>query len=226
MGGKNLLKESKAYYDDNFYYEIFSKAEDSRCEIANYFTNVINGGVVLDAGCGTGKYTKLLENISDKYIGIDLSGKQLDVAIKKSEKETTEFIKANLANIPLKNNSVDVIICTWVLGTIIDLEERKKCIDEFRRVLKKDGRIILVENACGGEFEWIRERLNDNRTNDYNKWLLKMGFKEKKKFSSYFLFESTEVARKCFEIIYGQEKAKKINREIIGHEILIFELKT
>lgn len=226
MDGKNLLKESRAYYGDNFYYEIFSKAEDNRCEVANYFTNIIAGGIVLDAGCGTGKYTKLLENISDKYIGIDLSSKQLGVAIKKSEKDTTEFIKANLANIPLEDNSVDVIVCTWVLGTITNLEERKKCIDEFRRVLKIGGRIILVENACGGEFEWIRDRLNDNRTNDYNKWLVEMGFEEKEKFISYFLFESTEVARKCFEVIYGEEKAKRVNREIIRHEILIFELKT
>ena len=33
---KNLLKDSKAYYENNDYYEIFSKAEDGEGKVAAY----------------------------------------------------------------------------------------------------------------------------------------------------------------------------------------------
>ena len=40
---KNLLKDSKAYYEDNDYYEIFSVAEDAEHKVAEYLNNISNG---------------------------------------------------------------------------------------------------------------------------------------------------------------------------------------
>lgn len=169
---KNLMKESQAYYQDNDYYEMFSIAEDYPNKIKMYFKNNIKGDTILDAGCGTGKFTKTLEELSKKYIGVDLSNNQLTKAKSKSIKPNSEFIQANLANIPLKDNSVDIIVSTWVLGTIKDLEERNKCIQELKRVLKPNGKIFLVENDLLGEFEIIREKDKTNATKIYNDYLL------------------------------------------------------
>lgn len=36
MDTKNLLKDSKAYYEDNDYYEIFSIAEDGENKVGAY----------------------------------------------------------------------------------------------------------------------------------------------------------------------------------------------
>ena len=36
MVTKNLLKESKAYYENNDYYEIFSIAEDGENKVSDY----------------------------------------------------------------------------------------------------------------------------------------------------------------------------------------------
>ena len=102
---KNLLYNSDAYYNDNDYYELFSKKEDSLNIIDNYFKSLGNFDVILDAGCGTGKYLNTLENISNKYIGIDLSNDQLKKAKEKVSKENTKLINANLCNIPLEDNS-------------------------------------------------------------------------------------------------------------------------
>lgn len=223
MDTKNLLKNSKAYYEDNDYYEIFSIAEDGENKVSNYLKELVKDKIVLDAGCGTGKFLNVLENSSSKYIGIDLSNYQLEKARQKSKKSTSEFICSNLTNIPLNDNSLDLIISTWVLGTITDLDEREKCLNELKRILKPNGIIILVENDENSEFEEIRGRTKDNRTRDYNNWIQSNNFIEEKKINTYFDFNSLDIARDCFKVIYGDEVATKINSNKIEHKIIIFK---
>ena len=222
MEYKNLLKESRAYYENNDYYEIFSIAEDGEGKVDNYLKGLAVGKIVLDAGCGTGKFLPSLEKYADKYIGIDLSSEQLNKAKSKSQKDNSIFIKSNLADITLEDNSVDLIISTWVLGTIIDLDERSKCLDELKRVLKPGGQIILVENDLNSEFEEIRNRDKDSRTKNYNNWILSNNFVVDKRINTYFSFNSVSEAKKCFEIIYGEEIANKIKNRKIEHKIIIF----
>ena len=132
---KNLLKDSKAYYEDNDYYELFSIAEDGENKVADYLKELSIDKVVLDAGCGTGKFLPIIENVAYKYIGIDLSNEQL-IKAKDKSKRNSLFINSSLDKIKLDNNSVDLIISTWVLGTITDIEERNRCLDELKRILK------------------------------------------------------------------------------------------
>lgn len=223
MESKNLLKDSKAYYEDNDYYEIFSIAEDGENKVRNYLKDLSKNKIVVDAGCGTGKFLPTLENNSKKYIGIDLSDKQLSIAKNKSKKETSLFINTNLKNIPLEDNSIDLIISTWVLGTITDLSEREQCLNELKRILKLDGTLILVENALDSEFEKLRNRDKDTRTKDYNNWIINHGFIEEKNINTYFNFQDLETTKKCFEVIYGKEISNKINTNQIEHKIIIFK---
>lgn len=222
---KNLSKESKAYYQDNDHYEIFSRAEDATKEVEQYLVKEVEGKIVFDAGCGTGKYLKVIEEKAKKYIGMDLSSEQLKKATQKINKKGTYLILGNLKKIPLEDNSVDIIISTWVLGTITNIEERELCLQELKRILKPTGKIILIENAEGSEFEAIRDRINNPKTKDYNNWILAHNFIKAKTIDNYFLFESLPLARKCFEVIYGKEKARKVTNKKIKHTIICFEYK-
>ena len=219
---KNLLKDSKAYYDDNDYYEIFSIAEDSENKVANYLKNVSNKNIVLDAGCGTGKFLKVLESNSKSYIGIDLSEKQLSKAKLKSIKSSSKFICSNLSKIPLEDKSIDLIVSSWVLGTITDINERNSALMELKRVLKDNGKIILIENAQNSEFERIRGRGKDNRTKDYNDWIINNGFILDSTINTFFKFNSLNQAKECFEIIYGNLVSSKIKNDKIEHKINIY----
>ena len=220
---KNLLKDSKAYYENNDYYEIFSQAEDYEGKVEEYLYSISKNKVVLDAGCGTGKFLKVLENNATEYIGIDLSDKQLEKAKRKSKKSTSEFICSNLSTIKLESNKVDLIVCSWVLGTIIDLDERNDCLNELKRLLKSNGTIILIENDEDSEFEEIRSRTKDTRTRDYNNWILSNQFVIEKQINTHFIFDSIEVAKNCFEVIYGKEIASKISDNKIEYKIVIFK---
>lgn len=224
MEYKNLLKDSKAYYEDNDYYELFSIAEDGENKVADYLKELSIDKVVLDAGCGTGKFLPIIENVAYKYIGIDLSNEQL-IKAKDKSKRNSLFINSSLEKIKLDNNSVDLIISTWVLGTITDIEERNRCLDELKRILKPNGKIILVENDVNSEFEEIRNRTSDSRTRDYNNWILSNKFIVDKRLETYFNFKSIDEAKKCFEVIYGKTISDKINDEKIEHKIIIFKYK-
>ena len=128
-----------------------------------------------------------------------------------------------MENIDLPNESVDLVVSTWVLGTITNLVERNNVLNELKRVLKPKGKIILVENDENSEFEEIRNRTLDNRTKDYNNWILANGFIVDKRFDTFFNFNSISEARKCFEVIYGKSISKKINNKRINHKIIIFK---
>ena len=223
MDVKNLLKNSKAYYDDNEYYEIFSIAEDGENKVSNYLRDICKHKIVLDAGCGTGKFLNILEDHSKKYIGIDLSLKQLQTAKNKSKKASSEFICSDLSHINLENNKVDLIVCSWVLGTIVDVNERNKCLNELKRLLKPNGTFILIENDEDSEFEEIRNRTKDTRTRDYNNWILSNLFNIERQINTYFKFNSYEEAKNTLSVIYGQEISNRVKSNKINHKIIIFK---
>ena len=220
---KNLMQKSKAYYENSRFYEIFSEAEDYEKKVSNYLKANSLNKIVLDAGCGTGKFLNSLEINSLKYIGIDLSKEELTIATKKSISTNSEFINGNLTNINLESNYVDLIVSAWVLGTILDKFDRQKALDELKRVVKNTGNIILIENAEDSEFERIRNRDKDFRTRDYNNWVIDNGFILEKEINTYFEFETKEMAIKTFKEIYGDEIARKIKTKKIEHKINIYK---
>lgn len=220
----NLSEKSKNYYEENNIYEIFSIAEDYPNKIYELLLPEVKDKVVLDLGCGTGKFMEKFQNKTIKYYGLDLSKQQLKIAKQKVNNNNVEFICCSAENIPLPDNSVDIIISTWVLGTILKEDRRQKVLKEMKRVLKKNGNIYLVENDIGGEFEEIRNRFPDiKRTKEYNDWIEANKFDCYSRFETYFKFASEEEARKVFANIWGQEVGNKINNNIIKQNIIIYK---
>jgi ubiquinone/menaquinone biosynthesis C-methylase UbiE len=224
---KDLSSTSEAYYQDNYYYELFSKAEDYPNYVLDILKKYSLNKIILDAGCGSGKYLEDIQSIASIYYGIDLSDKQISIASTKvSDKNKVKLICSDLTNAPLLDESIDLIYCTWVLGTILDVDKRNKVLDELKRVLKPNGEILLVDNNIGGEFEIIRGRYPDTkRTLDYHNWIMNNKFKVLKEIDSYFEFKDVEEARKVFKIIYGDGIANKINDKKIEHKIIIYRYK-
>lgn len=226
MNNLNLSEKSKNYYEENDIYEIFSIAEDFPNKIYECLLPKVRNKVVLDLGCGTGKFMQKFYKEATKYYGLDLSSKQLEIAKSKVNGGNVEFLCCSAENIPLPDNSIDVIISTWVLGTILEIDRRNKALKEMNRVLKKDGNIYLVENDIGGEFEEIRNRYPDiKRTKDYNDWIESNGFVCDNRFETYFKFKDKEQAQNVFTNIWGTEIGNKVSSNIIKQNINIFSIK-
>ncbi len=94
---------------------------------------------ILDMGCGPGVYTSKLGEMGYKVIGVDYSEITIRKAINFSK--NTKYLIADGYNLPFKDNSFGVIICIGVLQSISD---EIKLFQEIKRILQKDGILILI----------------------------------------------------------------------------------
>ena len=101
-------------------------------------------GRLLDAGCGSGKYSIPLKMRGFDVIGVDVSPDALKMAVKGSvcRELDIKFLAADICHLPFPDASFDVVWCYGVLQHLLS-DERKLAISEFRRLLCSGGRLFL-----------------------------------------------------------------------------------
>jgi ubiquinone/menaquinone biosynthesis C-methylase UbiE len=101
--------------------------------------------IVLDFGCGAGRFTKeLAEIIKGNAIGIDPVKNLIAMA---STDFNVEYKIMEEGIIPLDDNSVDIIWVCLVMGGITSEKVLAQTVSEMERVLKTGGMLFLVENT-------------------------------------------------------------------------------
>jgi len=105
-----------------------------------------NEKIILDYGCGPGRFTKKLASLIDgEAIGVDPMIKLLQ----KSEINVKYFLLKD-GIIPIANNYIDVIFICLVLGGIED-KYLMKTKSEINRVIKANGLIVIIEKIVNKE---------------------------------------------------------------------------
>jgi SAM-dependent methyltransferase len=97
-------------------------------------------GTVLDAACGTGRYSIMLAARGHEVIGVDQSGAMLDIARKKLP--SGDFREGDLTALPLPGRSVDAVVCALALVHVPDVAS---ALREFARVLRPSGRLVISD---------------------------------------------------------------------------------
>jgi len=89
--------------------------------------------IKLDIGCGY--------KIKKGFIGID--NYSLDIAMfnEMNEEDKKRLIIADVQNLPFEDNSVDEIVSE---RCIIDYVKLEDCVNELKRVMKKDAKLKLL----------------------------------------------------------------------------------
>lgn len=119
-------------------------------------------GELLDIGTGTGRMLQILADRVTRGVGVDLSSGMLAIARSNIEQAGMAHIhvrKGDMYQLPLDDASIDLAILHMVLHYSDDPIE---VIREAGRVLRTDGRLILVDFAAHTE-EYLRSEFRHHR---------------------------------------------------------------
>jgi len=148
------------------------------------------GETVLDLGSGGGIDVLLSARRvgpTGKAYGLDMTDEMLALANENKRKagvENVEFLKGEIENIPLPDNSVDVIISNCVINLSAD---KSKVLREAFRVLKPGGRFAVSDVVTRGEMlpqirqsvlAWVGCIAGALEENDYRAKLAAAGFEQ------------------------------------------------
>ena len=148
------------------------------------------GEVVLDLGSGGGIDVLLSAKRvgpTGKAYGLDMTDEMLALANENKRKagaENVEFLRGEIENIPLPDNSVDVIISNCVINLSAD---KDRVLREAFRVLKPGGRFAVSDVVTRGEVDaqirqnmllWVGCVAGALEENEYRDKLVAAGFEQ------------------------------------------------
>lgn len=100
----------------------------------------VEGKRVLDIASGEGYGTNLLSKFASFVYGVDIDNNAINLAQTKYNKDNIEFITGSTSEIPLKDNSIDIVVS---FETIEHHDQHEKMLEEIRRVLRPEGLLII-----------------------------------------------------------------------------------
>lgn len=124
------------------------------CGLPTEFAGIEEGNTVLDLGSGAGNDVFIARRIvgeSGKVLGIDFTDEMLDKASLNCDKlgyKNVEFVKGDIEEMPIEDNTVDVVISNCVLNLVPD---KQKAFSEMHRVIKPGGHFCVSDIVIEGD---------------------------------------------------------------------------
>jgi SAM-dependent methyltransferase len=123
-----------------FYDEPGNQLIDLEQPIVREILDGLPRGIALDAACGTGRHSAYLASLGHTVIGTDSSAAMLERAREKVPDGT--FHEADLHDLPLPDDHVDIVVCALALMHIPEIEP---ALAELVRVLRPGGSLVISD---------------------------------------------------------------------------------
>jgi ubiquinone/menaquinone biosynthesis C-methylase UbiE len=141
------------------------------------FKDLKNHLKILDAGCGAGRYSLEFARLGHQVTLFDISDGQLAIAKGKIEEEHLAdhiegYYQGTIQDLSqFKDESFDLVICYGAPLSYV-LNDRNNVIEEFKRVLKKDGLMALSVNNKWGILKHLLGNDNEDFFSRPDYWYL------------------------------------------------------
>lgn len=112
-------------------------------------------GLVLEIGIGSGLNLPYYGVQVETVVGLDPSAELLRKAKRSAlhRRYDMYLLQASAETIPLADRQVDTVVMTW---TLCSIPNPLCALDEARRVLRPDGRLLFIEHGLAPEAEIAR----------------------------------------------------------------------
>ncbi len=162
------------------------------CGIPTEFANIKEGDTVLDLGSGAGNDVFIASKTvgeQGKVIGLDMTKAMIEKANENKRKlgfTNVEFRFGEIEDMPVENDSIDVVLSNCVLNLVPD---KSKAFSEIHRVLKKNGHFTISDIVLSSELPDKIKKAAEMyagcvagalEKNDYLNTIKSTGFKEVK----------------------------------------------
>ncbi|MDD4161569.1 MAG: class I SAM-dependent methyltransferase [Methanothrix sp.] len=127
-------------------------------------------GRVLDAGCGNGNLLlralknktgrEKAENSALQIIGMDFSGNMLGrAALRAGGDDRAAFLQGSVTSLPFRDQSFDRVVSSGVLTCLPNTEAAAGALQEFYRVLKPEGFLVVDFFSRISHYTLIRKHI-------------------------------------------------------------------
>lgn len=147
---KNQMEKMVTSYD-SYIKKVTLGRENALRKTTVELAQVKPGDCVLEVGSGTGTLTlaaKRQAGPTGQVFGIDIIPGMIEASRRKAAQAGLEvtFQSGSIENIPFPDNKFDVVLCSFMIFHMSEAT-RKKGIAEIRRVLKPNGRLLVLDLA-------------------------------------------------------------------------------
>jgi ubiquinone/menaquinone biosynthesis C-methylase UbiE len=105
---------------------------------------------VVDLGCGSGTFTQLLQRAGYDCVGLDISGKLVEVGRRKHP--GIEFLQGDIEHLPFADASFDGVLLS---GVVHHFPDPSRCAAEVFRILRPQGRFVAFDPNRMNPFMWL-----------------------------------------------------------------------
>lgn len=143
LSTKDVHKKWEADYrtraNEPFYEMVFNDFEP-------IFRLASSRSLILDAGCGSCRHSIRIAGRGFKVLGVDFSEAALRSARESVHANLMDdrihLQRASLLSLPLRPETLDVVLC-W--GVLMHIPELERALDELERVIRSGGYLIISE---------------------------------------------------------------------------------
>ena len=170
-------EENASHLESQFVHKVYDSIASHFSEtrykpwpkVSHFLNSLSNGSLVLDVGCGNGKYLNVNPNIA--IIGCDRSEQLLRIC----KQRGNEVFLSDCLQLPLRN-SFDACICIAVLHHLSSHRRRVRALQSIVDLLTIDGKALVYvwafeQNKNGTDSQYLKKSQsvdNQREDNEFN----------------------------------------------------------